>query len=748
MPVIIGTNGDDVLVGTSGDDTIQGLDGNDILLGQAGNDSLDGGAGDDILRGRAGDDTLAGGDGNDFLVPGQGNDSIDGGAGFDRVGFFQDATAGVHVDLNLEGSAQDTGMGIKTIVNVEHVSGTNFSDTLIGNAGDNWIWGEGGNDSLAGGAGNDLIQLGVGPVSNDTIDGGAGVDTVSFDANGGDTEGMHFSLALQGAAQDTGRGLVTATGFENVSGSQFNDTLAGDGGDNVLAGGLGDDSLSGGAGNDVLYGDGQILANTQPTGGSGPIVTDPDVSVTQAVAGGNDTLDGGAGDDTLHGGQGDDVLIGGSGNNLLDGGPGNDTADYTTSANAITLAGNQVDHGDGTDTLTGIEHVIGSAFDDVMIGTAANDFLEGGAGHDVLRGRSGDDTLLGGAGDDFLVGGDGNDSLDGGTGFDRAGFASGAVTGVHVDLNLEGSVQDTGQGMDYLVNIEHVSGTSFADTLVGNAGDNWIWGQGGNDSLSAGAGNDLVELGTGAPSNDTVDGGAGIDTLSFDLNGGGAAGVNASLALQGAAQNTGYGLVTATGFENLSGSQFGDTLAGDAGDNVLAGAAGDDSLSGGAGNDLLYGDGQVTVDTHGTGGSGPIVTLADASAFNQTAPGNDTLDGGAGNDTLIGGGGADVLTGGKGADHFVYLSVNDSLPNAPDLITDLENKDVIDLSAIDADVNTPGDQAFHLVNAFTHHAGEMTLDYDKAMKVTHLSLDVNGDGVADMVINIAGNAKNFSDFIF
>jgi Ca2+-binding RTX toxin-like protein len=399
----------------------------------------------------------------------------------------------------------------------------------------------------------------------------------------------------------------------------------------------------------------------------------------------------------------------------------------------------------GTDTLTSVEHVVGSSYDDVMFGGPGNDAFDGGAGDDALRGGAGDDTLSGGDGNDFLVGGPGNDIIDGGAGIDRAGFASGATSGVHVDLNLQGVAQDTGQGMDTLINIEHVSGTSFADTLIGDAGDNWLWGEGGADSLSAGAGNDLVTIDTG---NATASGGAGIDTVSFDGNGmDSAPGVHVSLALQGAVQDTGRGSMLLTGFENLTGTAFNDTLTGDNNGNVIAGGGGDDVLTGNGGNDLLLGDGATFVDTGTTGGSGPIVTLQDASADLGFAPGNDTLIGSKGDDTLIGGGGADVLTGGGGADHFVFLSITDSTPAAPDLITDLANKDVIDLSAIDANVNVAGDQAFVLVNAFDHHAGEAVLDYDKAAKITHLSLDVNGDGVADMVINIAGNSKNFSGFI-
>jgi Ca2+-binding RTX toxin-like protein len=389
--------------------------------------------------------------------------------------------------------------------------------------------------------------------------------------------------------------------------------------------------------------------------------------------------------------------------------------------------------------------IAGLAGNDALIGFAGEDRLDGGDGHDVLDGREGDDTLLGGAGDDMLRGGPGNDVVDGGDGFDRANYNDSSA-GVHVDLSVAGP-QDTGDGVDTLLSVEHVSGTGFADTLIGTAGDNWIWGEGGDDSLSGGDGNDLVQLGSLA-SDDTANGGGGIDTLDLDGNGSEVVGVHVSLALQGEAQDTGRGVVTVSGFENLSGSLLDDTLTGDEGANLLAGYAGSDSLSGGGGDDTLYGDGHVTVDTHGLGDSGPIVTLADASKFDAFTPGNDTLAGGAGDDTLVGGGGADVLTGGKGADHFVFLSSGDSTPDAPDLIGDLHNKDVIDLSAVDADVNVAGDQAFVLVHAFDGHAGEMTLTWSPHAHLTQLSLDVNGDGQADMVIDIAGNAKTFDGFIF
>jgi Ca2+-binding RTX toxin-like protein len=225
-----------------------------------------------------------------------------------------------------------------------------------------------------------------------------------------------------------------------------------------------------------------------------------------------------------------------------------------------------------------------------------------------------------------------------------------------------------------LVNIEHVSGTSFADTLTGNGGDNWIWGEGGNDVLSAGGGNDLVQVGAG---NATADGGAGIDAISFlDQIGATPAGVTVSLALQGAAQATGEGSMLLTGFENLSGGILGDTLTGNAGNNVIAGDGGNDVLNGGDGDDTLYGDGRIWIDSHGTAGSGPITTFGDVFVLDGEADGNDVLNGGKGNDLLAGGGGDDVLTGGAGSDTFLFGAAS-----GHDRITDFAKKDVIDFDA-------------------------------------------------------------------
>ncbi len=691
---------DDFLIGSSGANTLDGFGGNDGLLGQDGDDILYGSTGHDFLRGGNDNDTLNGGEDDDFLNGQAGDDILNGDLGWDRAAYSTGAVAGVTVDLNIVGVAQNTGsQGFDTLIGIEHVSGTRFDDVLTGDGGDNWIWGGSdgsgitGNDNLSGGGGNDLVQVGAG---THVADGGTGTDTFSTHGNGTDISaaGVTVSLALQGAAQDTEQGMMLLTGFENLSGSTFDDHLTGDGNDNLLAGDSGNDELSGGAGADILYGDGRVAPDTHGTGTSGPIVVTPDVA----------TLGDPGGDDVLEGGEGDDTL---------DGGGGSDTASYAHASGAIEvdLASNFVAGADGSDNLIGIENVIGSEFDDVIFGDdgpneltglgghdnlfsfGGDDLIDGGDGHDFLRAGLGADSLLGGDGDDFLNGQAGDDLLDGGAGFDRVSYFTGAVAAVTVDLNIQGVAQDTGQGIDTLIGIEHASGTAFADTLIGNGGDNWLWGISGNDNVSGGGGNDLVEAGAGTA---TLSGGLGIDTAGFpnnvDIS---PDGVTVSLALQGMAQDTEQGMMTLTGFENLSGSFYDDVLGGNGGANVLAGSLGSDMLSGADGDDTLYGDGAITPDTHDIGGSGPIVTIADTSDLPFFEPaGNDTLNGGKGDDTLHGGGADDVLTGGKGNDLFVF-----GPGDGDDRITDWEkNKDSILFEGISG-VDDFGDLTFTKVGS-------------------------------------------------
>ena len=120
--------------------------------------------------------------------------------------------------------------------------------------------------------------------------------------------------------------------------------------------------------------------------------------------------------------------------------------------------------------------------------------------------------------------------------------------------------------------------------------------------------------------------------------------------------------------------------------------------------------------------------------------GDDSLDGGSGNDTLTGANGADILTGGLGRDTFVYYVLSDSSAGLSDFITDFSRAqgDRISLGDIDANVGRARDQAFNFIgsNEFSGVAGQLRYYHEGGN--TFVSGDVNGDGVGDFLIGMAG----------
>lgn len=130
--------------------------------------------------------------------------------------------------------------------------------------------------------------------------------------------------------------------------------------------------------------------------------------------------------------------------------------------------------------------------------------------------------------------------------------------------------------------------------------------------------------------------------------------------------------------------------------------------------------------------------------------GNDTLDGGAGDDWLSGGPGADLMTGGPGADTFHYKSNNGSLPGTPDTITDFTSGvDHIHLDFRGPKILVGVKGAIDLTptyigsNPFSLTEGEIRLDNQQ------LQIDLNADGVVDMLINVLGVAEmSQGDFLY
>ena len=186
--------------------------------------------------------------------------------------------------------------------------------------------------------------------------------------------------------------------------------------------------------------------------------------------------------------------------------------------------------------------------------------------------------------------------------------------------------------------------------------------------------------------------------------------------LGGGGQTVSAGL----GRDIVSGGRGDDVINGDQGNDVLSGGGGDDEINGGSGSDTLSGGG-----------------------------GDDLIDGFTGDEKITGGAGADTLTGGEGLDSFIYRALSDSTVEASDLITDLSDvDDRINLSRIDGDTTTAGVQGFDIVDAFTGDAGQLVLSYDAGTDITALTVDVDGDGEADMLIRISGDHESFDRFVF
>ena len=460
----------------------------------------------------------------------------------------------------------------------------------------------------------------------------------------------------------------------------------------------------------------------------------------------------GSGSDTVVLGLGDDVVLAGAGNDTVDGRAGNDT-----------LVG-----GDGTDALSG---------------GSGSDWLQGDDGDDTLDGGDQDDFLFGNAGGDRLIGGGGTDQLNGGAGTDTAvltgnlahytfaiselgggwvqmtNAATGEVDHIHLIEQLE-FADTTAAAADVIAftitgtdGDDRLFGSYLADTINALGGDDLMVGFDGNDVLNGGAGDDTIQADDG---NDTLNGDSGNDYLAGGvgddiLNGGtgidtaflyfGTAAAGVTYTIGDGVVVTNQGIKTLTSIEavDFHGSLHADTVTGGSARDFLFGSDGDDMLNGLGGDDLLFG--QVGNDRLNGG------------------DGSDRLEGEDGNDRLTGGGGGDALTGGAGADTFAFTLLSDSASGEPDLIMDFAGKgkpgrapsgerDKIDLSAIDANVERAGDQPFKLVQEFTGRAGQAYSSYDEGTDTTSLFLDVNGDEVADMTIQLLGQINlTRGDFI-
>ncbi|NRR32917.1 DUF4347 domain-containing protein, partial [Oxalobacteraceae bacterium] len=641
-----------------------------------------------LINGTAGADTLLIYGGNNTLAGGDGNDTIN----------ASSTTA--------EGSA------------------------LLGENGDDWLFGGYANDWLEGGAGNDVLRS-SGNAGVDTLIGGAGNDTFNIGVSGfrpgtivgdgGDGDDI-FEIGINDGWSTT---TMALTGGQGVDTYRFQYGMSGVATNAVVL------DFAAGAGGDRIDLS-ELLANSD-RGNFGYIGANPfgaDLQYVRLVQSGADTLL-----------QYDANGAAGSASGFI-------TMLTLKDIDASTLTADNFIDGIPTSLIApdgstaGGRNISGSTGADTLSGGHFNDTIAGGAGADVLHGLSGNDSLLGGADDDQLYGDSGADLLDGGAGNDS--FFSAFDEG--------------------------------SDTLIGGDGNDFVqiwWG-----STVGTATRDAALV---------VDGGAGDDTVSVYL----AAATGSVSATGGAGRDT-YSFYGADGASLLYVKDFVAGKGGDQidlsdllddSDSIwprtgLPGYSGDNPFLSAVGVFRLVQDGADTLlqyDRDGAGGSASafatIAVLVKVKASALTADNftggiapdgspvagltlvadqnagwavegsyfNDTITGGpvalhlagyGGDDLLLAGvragAGHDTLAGGIGNDRYVLMSIGDMVSESAAAGTD-----TVDVAFAKADTYVLPDNVEN---------GRITAAAAFAINLSGNALDnvLTGNGAVNTLIGGAG----------
>lgn len=676
---------------------------------------LDTGAEIDRLNGGAGSDRLFAGYG-DFVEGGTSNDVY--GADADALFIsFMGASSGVTADfrqLDNGGTLTIGGGSLTGIETLGWVEGSNFADVLTANAGSGLnfapIFGMGGNDQIIlgyysgvayGGDGNDTIDAKAagygnpiyGEAGNDFIIGGGGYETIDGGDGDDNIQGNYgFDTITGGSGNDT------------IDGGSFSDTIRGGTGDDLIYGAGDFDILDGGDGNDTLY------AQYSPLSADGATSS---YQTGDTVFGGNgvDTIYGGSGNDILSSaewgelnfysttlpedlGSERDILSGADGNDILafgygdsvDGGAGDDTlrmslAGYVgadgrgitfdtagiAGAASFSFGGGTISNVETLESVRGTERS-----DTINAATQATLLLvDGGGGDDTITGNGSSVRMLGGTGNDLLISGNAVDLMDGGSGDDvlvvnssadnimeRVGEGRDTVlaTGSYT-LSVEAEIETLSAATNASTSTAVLIGNQYAQTIVGDYGNNSLTGGG---TVLAGGGNDvLIGLrGDDAYVIDSVrsviieNGGEGNDTATVTLSG------NNFVLNEGSAVET---LQAAAGTDaiNITGNPGAQTLIGNDGANILSGAGGGDTLVGLGGDDVFQvrSLGDQVIEANGGGRDTVFATVSYNLGVNEVEvlstvvnAATDAIDliGNFASQLVIGNYGNNVLNGGSG----------------------------------------------------------------------------------------------------
>lgn len=491
---------------------------------------------------------------------------------------------------------------------------TTATATFNGGSGDDWIVGNKINQSLYGNAGNDVVN---GAGGSDTLNGGTSRaepssvsgsswgDTVSFQASGNDVKRWSNPFGLNYAVGPTNFTNPYNTGVVvNLVSHMY--------------------SYKGGSGS---------VVNFQSVWGS-----DGNDTITGDALG--DHLYGGAGNDVITTGAGHDWVQGGSGNNTLDGGAGNNWLDYS-----YLLGGPQyLDAAPISPYFTGGPLLGAEQFRNTLKATTFQTPLSGqfftvGPRQSLIL----DLSVVNASGQSTAT-------VSAATGAGALYFQSDRVKNFQA--------VDGGAGNDIIV------GNTSTTNIVGNGGDNILYGAGSSAAapagslvspalapmtILAGTGGDLAR---GPSGNNLVLMAAGGTEVIFGYGDGPTPGRKTTLSFQNVPVATREIVPAVTGSTTLTPYAGVTGLSGTYGTTrAVTIVLGETNVAGSYGVFNINGATRTAV----IGNSGTLYGIDNAvgSDGNDSITGNsnnDVLSGGLGNDTLTGGTGDDTLYGGAGTD--------------------------------------------------------------------------------------------------
>ncbi|MEM7060372.1 MAG: calcium-binding protein [Pseudomonadota bacterium] len=786
--------------GADGTDTLTGFENIigsgfvDNLFGDGNaNVIFGGGGGEFFLFGNGGQDSLFGGEGNDFVGPGgsasnvEAGELYDGGAGVDTLEIFTSVVASPQVyDFR-----QATVQNFEALIVGFGVNSTGGDVTAQFNAAQIAQFGSLSSQNFSG-SGDQTLEISM---ADQTVLDLSGVTILGFN-NASDNIrvlGDFDSETITGTSvADT---IVGDGGADLIYGGVGNDTLDGGGLDGTadrVFGGQGDDlirnsdgfqseTLDGGIGNDTLDMSGLPLGDVTvydlavgTVHFEGSAVTDTILNFENLIGhAGSERVTGTAAANTISTNAGNDTINGGAGADSLDGGTDVDTLSYATSSAGVSvdLGLDTASGGDAEgDVFANFENLHGSALGDTLHGTNGNNTIDGGDGIDLIfLDDGGSDVGQGGVGNDGIFFGaafDATDQVDGGAGtLDQlalqgdysAGvtFGENGTTGIEQVVLLPGNITTFGApGTEFysynltLVDQNILSGQQLAfqanqlragedltiDASSETDGSIFTFAGLGTESITGTQQDDAFFFGTGRFNNgDRVDGqGGGLDSIGLQ----GDFSAPFTLGADQLASIEIFALISSTDprFGSGGSTSFSYNIITDDG-NVAAGDFMAFSANGLTENETFTLDGSAETD-------GRYLIFSGNGA--------DTIAASQGADEILGRGGADTLTGNGGNDTFIYSNLFDSTSTATDQITDFTAGDVISLSALDADTGVGGNQTFSFIGDAAFSAAGQLRAVNTAGNDWLVEGDVDGDGAADIVINVTtsdGDPLTAADFL-